>query len=423
MASVGQWTGREAGALRHALRMSVRAFAEHLGVAVRTVTKWEALQTSTSPRPDTQAILDTALSRADTDAKLRFELLLSNGGGASLARFYGNGPYGRDGIERAAQRAADFDRLLATTAIDDPQVDWLCVRLAELATAYVHTPVHDLVHHIVQAQDQAFTLIRRGLRPRQLRDAYLAAGIGCLLLAAASQNLGHTEAAQTQLGTAQRCAEAADSDALRVWARGSAALTLEWGPTPVSALRFLDTPPPTLAPQTHRRALALEARISARVGDSARAHQSLRRLDDLLDSAGPEDEVTSFGGIFTFPATKAVYYRAGAHDLLGEFTEARRHGLDALDRYATAPEEERSYGDLALTRVIIADTHLAERDLDGAAAALAPLRKLNQHERIAQLPTAMARTHRLVTTIAGTGLATSLLGDLTPPRRIGSGSA
>ncbi|GLW89898.1 hypothetical protein [Actinokineospora globicatena] len=97
--------------------------------------------------------------------------------------------------------------------------------------------------------------------------------------------------------------------------------------------------------------------------------------------------------------------------------------VTALDRYATASDEERSYGDLALTRVIIADTHLAERDLDGAAAAQAPLRELNQYERVAQLPTAMARTHRLVTTIAGTGLATSLLGDLTPPRRRGSGSA
>ncbi|WP_253891487.1 hypothetical protein [Actinokineospora diospyrosa] len=399
----------------------MRAFAEHLGVAVRTVTKWEALQTDTSPRPDTQAILDTALSRAEADAKLRFELLLS--GDTSLARIGSGGLHGRDGIERAAQSAADFDRLLAATAIDDPQVDWLCVRLAELATAYVHTPVQDLVHHIVQAQDLAFTLIRRGLRPRQLRDAYLAAGVGCLLLAAASQNLGHTAAAQTQLGTAQRCAEAADSHALRVWARGSAALTLEWGPTPVSALRFLSTPPPTLAPQTHRRALALEARISARVGDSARAHQALRRLDDVLDSAGSNDEVTSFGGIFTFPATKAVYYRAGAHDLLGEFTEARRHALDALDRYAAASTEQRSYGDMALTRVIIADTHLAQRDLDGAAAALAPLRTLNQHERIAQLPTAITRTHRLITTIAGTGLASSFLGDLMPPRRIGADSA
>lgn len=76
MVSVQQWSGREASALRAALRMSTRAFAEHLGVALRTVAKWESLGTETQPRPDTQAILDTALARADGAAQARFEVVL-----------------------------------------------------------------------------------------------------------------------------------------------------------------------------------------------------------------------------------------------------------------------------------------------------------------------------------------------------------
>ncbi|MDX3747923.1 hypothetical protein [Streptomyces sp. AK08-02] len=76
MVSVEQWTGREASALRAALRMSTRAFAEHLGVALRTVAKWESLRAETQPRPDTQAILDTALARADAAAHARFEAVL-----------------------------------------------------------------------------------------------------------------------------------------------------------------------------------------------------------------------------------------------------------------------------------------------------------------------------------------------------------
>ncbi|WP_425276727.1 helix-turn-helix domain-containing protein [Streptomyces bauhiniae] len=71
------WTGLETRALRLALRLSVRAFAEHLGVAVATVSKWESKRTGTEPRPDTQAMLDTALGRADATAHLRFETLLS----------------------------------------------------------------------------------------------------------------------------------------------------------------------------------------------------------------------------------------------------------------------------------------------------------------------------------------------------------
>jgi transcriptional regulator with XRE-family HTH domain len=80
VASVHQWSGLEARALRQALRLSVRAFAEHLGVAVRTVSKWEKLGAGVRPRPDTQAILDTALARADVPAQLRFEALLAEAG-------------------------------------------------------------------------------------------------------------------------------------------------------------------------------------------------------------------------------------------------------------------------------------------------------------------------------------------------------
>ncbi|MER5465448.1 hypothetical protein ABT010_33115, partial [Streptomyces sp. NPDC002668] len=85
MATVHQWSGLEAHALRLALRMSVRAFAEHLGVAVRTVSKWDKLAAATEPRPDTQAILDTSLARADAAAHLRFETLLSESGRTTAA--------------------------------------------------------------------------------------------------------------------------------------------------------------------------------------------------------------------------------------------------------------------------------------------------------------------------------------------------
>lgn len=84
MPTVRQWTGREARALRRAVRMSVRAFAEDLGVGVRTVSKWEKHGAATVPRPDTQAILDTALERADAAAQIRFHMLLAETAGRSL---------------------------------------------------------------------------------------------------------------------------------------------------------------------------------------------------------------------------------------------------------------------------------------------------------------------------------------------------
>jgi len=84
--TVHEWTGLEARALRHALRLSVRAFAEHLGVAVNTVSKWEKLLTATKPQPDSQAILDTALAQADSSTSQRFERLLIEQGSESKRR-------------------------------------------------------------------------------------------------------------------------------------------------------------------------------------------------------------------------------------------------------------------------------------------------------------------------------------------------
>ncbi|WP_434739289.1 hypothetical protein [Micromonospora sp. SH-82] len=79
MAPVTTWTGREATALRQALRMSVTAFAEHLGAARRTVAKWSSQGGSVVPRADMQAALDTVLTRATPDEQGRFNALRTAG--------------------------------------------------------------------------------------------------------------------------------------------------------------------------------------------------------------------------------------------------------------------------------------------------------------------------------------------------------
>ncbi|MCX4395234.1 hypothetical protein OG916_20460 [Streptomyces sp. NBC_01767] len=72
MVTVQRWSGREARLLRDSLRMSLRDFAAYLGVSDRTVSNWEGGGTGYLPRAESQAVLDTALSRASDDAKARF---------------------------------------------------------------------------------------------------------------------------------------------------------------------------------------------------------------------------------------------------------------------------------------------------------------------------------------------------------------
>jgi hypothetical protein len=68
------WTGRTACALQAALRMSNEAFAEHLGIAVRTVSGWHKKPTLV-PKSEMQQLLDTAFEQASPAVKARFSKL------------------------------------------------------------------------------------------------------------------------------------------------------------------------------------------------------------------------------------------------------------------------------------------------------------------------------------------------------------
>ena len=79
VAGIRKWTGREARALREALRMSGREFAERLGMSGRAISKWESPTKPTLPRADSQALLDIMLANATEEERARFELILNSG--------------------------------------------------------------------------------------------------------------------------------------------------------------------------------------------------------------------------------------------------------------------------------------------------------------------------------------------------------
>jgi DNA-binding transcriptional regulator YiaG len=63
MQVISSWTGRQADALRQALRMPKESFAAHLGVGARTVSYWRQRPESV-PQQQMQEILDAALEQA-----------------------------------------------------------------------------------------------------------------------------------------------------------------------------------------------------------------------------------------------------------------------------------------------------------------------------------------------------------------------
>ena len=75
MQVITSWTGRHADALRQALRMTNESYAEHLGVAARTVAYWRK-DPAITPIPAVQETLDAALERAPDRAKAQFAVLI-----------------------------------------------------------------------------------------------------------------------------------------------------------------------------------------------------------------------------------------------------------------------------------------------------------------------------------------------------------
>jgi len=73
----GKWGRNEVKALRAAMQLSVREFAQHLGVTDRAVSKWESA-TESDPGTNNQNLLSLCLRLASREAQIRFALTLDS---------------------------------------------------------------------------------------------------------------------------------------------------------------------------------------------------------------------------------------------------------------------------------------------------------------------------------------------------------
>jgi len=206
---VGRWTGQEASALRQALRLTVRDFAEHLGVAERTVAKWEAGGSAMVPVLVMQAALDTVLERASDQAKGRFGMLLATtwdpAGSAGSAATLGGG-----------RRAERMLRLSEETASN------LAAVTASYRRMYHTVDAHDLIDGVAQHVRTTRAYWRRTTDP-ELRPS-LAAITGQTAMLAGRMSffdLGRPSQAEPYYQTALEAAEGAGDRALQAVALGT----------------------------------------------------------------------------------------------------------------------------------------------------------------------------------------------------------
>lgn len=92
MAAVVQWTGREAALLGEAYRLSIRAYADKLGVDPKTVSRWRKNGSATEVLPETAEILDRFKATCPPEVLEVFYASLNSGSAADAGSAPALGP-------------------------------------------------------------------------------------------------------------------------------------------------------------------------------------------------------------------------------------------------------------------------------------------------------------------------------------------
>ncbi|MBF6098965.1 helix-turn-helix transcriptional regulator [Nocardia cyriacigeorgica] len=428
---VRQWSGKETRALRDAMRMSIREFAAHLGVHQRLVSKWEAGGSRVHPRPVNQAALDTSLARSDDVVRARFAELISQPATPRFDARAGDSAHSsyssdaelldlidagavrgdalaaiseRDLIMAAAHEASAHASRAESTNIGAMTLEQLDADVTRIANDYVHIPPVPMMVEMLRVRRRVYRLLEGQQRPADTSHLYLLAGSLSGLLANASTDLGHYDAAAEQIRAARAYAELCGHNGLRAWTRGMHALIEYWSERPRRAVELAQSGLEFADSATARVRLSnIEARIWSKIGSAADTERCLRAATDARDGSGSDTLHDGIGGVFGFPDAKAQYYAGATYIHLGMAEPALAATEQAIELYSTGPAWQRSYGAEALARVDSAAAHLINGSLDGATEALHPVLGLPEDKRIAQLEERLTGVRRRLATPAFDG--------------------
>jgi len=318
---VAEWTGRETRALRIGLRMTIEGFAEHLGVAARTVAKWEARGGMIVPVPTIQDLLDSALERATPTQQSRFEILRFRGRPPSGAT---SGPPGETdtgdakrwtllygiltegglslnselmaAVERTRQA---MDRTIRSGSVTTAQMNQIEERTQRRACLCVNSPPVEMLCRLVLDFAEVAQLVGARQRFNVQRRLYAVAAQSAALVADELMVLGATEESWAWHRTSKTAADTAGDPALRAHVRTLGALLPLYYGDPESAVvltrearkilgRGLN-PSSAMAPVLESYALAL-------LGDIESSTQALHEAAEAFEGLPSQDRCESVLG-------------------------------------------------------------------------------------------------------------------------------
>ncbi|GIE94075.1 hypothetical protein [Paractinoplanes rishiriensis] len=298
----------------------------------------------------------------------------------------------------ATRRAARFATFAEIDNVGPEAIAQLQDDVVYLANAYVHDPLIAFMGDLIDGQETIFRILEGRQKPTLTRDLYTLAGVVSGLIAKASQDLGQFHEAMTHARTLYVCADNADHQGLRAWARGLQSLIAYWAGRPQEAVRYAQNGAEFAANVTGSVAAwlpALEARAWALMNLEGEASAAIGRAIDRRSEYQPDD-LDAIGGLLSFPQAKQSYYAAGTYVCLeGEADQerAQSEALTALDLFERGRPEDRSFSDEAgaCSELALARVHTGE--VEGARNALIPLLALEPERRIGGIITSASRVH------------------------------
>jgi hypothetical protein len=310
----------------------------------------------------------------------------------------------------AADQASTFGEWAETTNVGPVTLAQIEDATRRIAHEYLTAAPMPLFMRTMLLGKRVFRLLQGRQQPDQTRELYLAAGRLYGLLAWMSGDLGYLGEAEAQGRTAWLCAELADHNGLRAWVLATQSKTAFWDgrrrEAATLARRGLTISPASTA------AIMLacqEADAWAELGAADEARSALLTADQAREHLHEPDDI---GGLFSCGPARQSNYAASVNLRLGRPADAIQLTQDALDHLDQGGPH--GYGTIAQVHICAVRAHIMADQLDGAAAALAPVLAVPPEQRLDPLTRRMREVGRALVThrLNGSPIARALQGQV-----------
>ena len=143
-----------------------------------------------------------------------------------------------DILERSARRARGFGLLVARTALGEESLEHVYAEVRQLTHAYQQRPLPRILGTLAATQDLLFSLLEGPQHPTHVRRLHFCAALVSGMLAKLAHDRVDAPNAMAHAYAAFVCADLADHNGLRAWARGLQSVVSYWIGRPHDAIRY-----------------------------------------------------------------------------------------------------------------------------------------------------------------------------------------